>query len=447
MLKYNILKKLIPNTFLSRMFLFIGLIIFVVQIIYFVMFYDYHFRQNRAKTINNNVKNISYIVLTIVKAKNNQKLEAQIIKEVKEHFYINTNISNVLPFIDNKKNVSKYDVILFYKELKKRIPYNIYVKYIKQNLLISIQVKNDKFLNFLLDENIVFVPSFLITIMWVSVTYIILLCLIFLLFRNQIKPLRMLAKYSRMFGKGEDLGYLKPAGSLELRQAIFAFNEMKEKIKNHIDQRTLMLSSISHDLKTSLTRMQLILELTDEIKNESFYKELIKEINNMNDMITSYLEFAKTGIKIVKIKENIDVVILIKKCISRIKKKKKIEIVKNADEVSIEVNESSLTRILNNIIDNAVSYSNKIIITIVKEEKKYLTILVDDDGIGIPKEKYSEVFKPFFRLNNARTMENKNLNVGLGLAIVKDLVIQIGGKIELDKSPLQGLRVKIDLPV
>jgi two-component system osmolarity sensor histidine kinase EnvZ len=250
-----------------------------------------------------------------------------------------------------------------------------------------------------------------------------------------------------MFGKGEDLGYLKPAGSLELRQAIFAFNEMKEKIKNHIDQRTLMLSSISHDLKTSLTRMQLILELTDEIKNESFYKELIKEINNMNDMITSYLEFAKTGIKIVKIKENIDVVILIKKCISRIKKKKKIEIVKNADEVSIEVNESSLTRILNNIIDNAVSYSNKIIITIVKEEKKYLTILVDDDGIGIPKEKYSEVFKPFFRLNNARTMENKNLNVGLGLAIVKDLVIQIGGKIELDKSPLQGLRVKIDLPV
>jgi signal transduction histidine kinase len=124
-----------------------------------------------------------------------------------------------------------------------------------------------------------------------------------------------------------------------------------------------------------------------------------------------------------------------------------IEIIKNTDEVYIEVNESSLTRILNNIIDNAVSYSNKIIITIVKEEKKYLTILVDDDGIGIPKEKYSEVFKPFFRLNNARTMENKNLNVGLGLAIVKDLVIQIGGKIELDKSPLQGLRVKIDLPV
>jgi two-component system osmolarity sensor histidine kinase EnvZ len=139
---------------------------------------------------------------------------------------------------------------------------------------------------------------------------------------------------------------------------------MKEKIKNHIDQRTLMLSSISHDLKTSLTRMQLILELTDEIKNESFYKDLIKEINNMNDMIKSYLEFAKTGIKIAKIKENIDVVILIKKCISRIKKKKKIEIVKNTDEVSIEVNESSLTRILNNIIDNAVSYSNKIIITI-----------------------------------------------------------------------------------
>ena len=83
MLNYNILKKLIPNTFLSRMFLFIGLIIFVVQIIYFVMFYDYHFRQNRAKTINNNVKNISYIVLTIVKAKNNQKIEKQIIKEVK----------------------------------------------------------------------------------------------------------------------------------------------------------------------------------------------------------------------------------------------------------------------------------------------------------------------------------------------------------------------------
>jgi len=268
----------------------------------------------------------------------------------------------------------------------------------------------------------------------ISCIFINIYCSNFL--KNQTRPIINLAKAAERFGRGEDVDEFRPSGALEIRQAGYEFDKMRKRIVRHLNQRSEMLSGISHDLRTPLTRIKLQLAF---IKDENIVKKLSNDIQEMEKMLNEYLQFASSRSE--EKTETFDISDLIKKTI------KKYENINITSELTEKIHmfgrKNLIQRCLNNLIDNGIKYANKININLNKNNK-YIIIIVDDDGPGIENKEYENVFKPFYKVNKSRG--DSKSSVGLGLSIASDIVNSHGGNITLNKSPQNGLRVKILFP-
>jgi two-component system osmolarity sensor histidine kinase EnvZ len=273
---------------------------------------------------------------------------------------------------------------------------------------------------------------------WQIISSFILILIAYLFLKNQVKPISNLAKAAEQFGKGQEVNNFKVSGALEVRQASLEFLKMKNRISRQIEQRSLMLAGVSHDLKTPLTRMKLLLE---SIKDNKIKNELNLEINQMNEMLVEYLDFAAINESKDKSTINpIEAIINIKNDIHFTKHEINLEII-NDEEVF--VNENIFSRSITNILNNAIVQSDKIIIK-ADINKNLIKINIHDNGIGIPDSEKDNVFKPFYRVDQSR---NQNVsNSGLGLATTKSLLNSINGKISLHDSYLGGLEVAIEIP-
>ena len=273
---------------------------------------------------------------------------------------------------------------------------------------------------------------------WQIISSFILILIAYLFLKNQVKPISNLAKAAEQFGKGQEVNNFKVSGALEVRQASLEFLKMKNRISRQIEQRSLMLAGVSHDLKTPLTRMKLLLE---SIKNNKIKNELNLEINQMNEMLVEYLDFAAINESKDRSTINpIEAIINIKNDIHFTKHEINLEII-NDEEVF--VNENIFSRSITNVLNNAIVQSDKIIIK-ADINKNLIKINIHDNGIGIPDSEKDNVFKPFYRVDQSR---NQNVsNSGLGLATTKSLLNSINGKISLHDSYLGGLEVAIEIP-
>ena len=273
---------------------------------------------------------------------------------------------------------------------------------------------------------------------WQIISSFILILIAYLFLKNQVKPISNLAKAAEQFGKGQEVNNFKVSGALEVRQASLEFLKMKNRISRQIEQRSLMLAGVSHDLKTPLTRMKLLLE---SIKDNKIKNELNLEINQMNEMLVEYLDFAAINESKDKSTINpIEAIINIKNDIHFTKHEINLEII-NDEEVF--VNENIFSRSITNVLNNAIVQSDKIIIK-ADINKNLIKINIHDNGIGIPDSEKDNVFKPFYRVDQSR---NQNVsNSGLGLATTKSLLNSINGKISLHDSYLGGLEVAIEIP-
>ena len=263
----------------------------------------------------------------------------------------------------------------------------------------------------------------------------VIISLIFL--KNQTRPITNLARAAERFGKGEEIDEYKPSGALEIRQAGHEFDKMRKRIERHINQRTEMLSGISHDLRTPLTRMKLQLAL---IKDKDSVNKLTEDINEMEKMLNEYLQFTSSSYvekdEMFNLSELIDEVI---------KKYNNKNISSNLiPRIYINGRKNLIGRCINNLIDNALKYANKVELSLNKKNTN-LFIMIDDDGPGIAKSEYDNVFKPFYKIDKGRA--GSKSSVGLGLSIASDIVKSHRGNIKLEKSKMNGLRVKIFLPV
>ena len=303
--------------------------------------------------------------------------------------------------------------------------------------LINIRIKYKKgYFEFLVPRDRVTSSSARLFGLWISVPAIFLIFVAILFLKNQTRPITNLAKAAEKFGRGEEVDDYRPSGSLEIRQAGYEFDKMRKRILRHLNQRSEMLSGISHDLRTPLTRMKLQLSF---IKDKEISSKLSDDISEMEKMLNEYLQFTSSSQS-----EKNEVFDLSKLLNETVERYENNSITKDLTQnILINGRKNLLKRSFNNIIDNGLKYGKKINIKLNKNGKN-IFILIEDNGPGIPKEEYENVFKPFYKIDKGRG-ETKS-SVGLGLSIASDIIRSHGGYVKLDKSSMNGLGVKIFLP-
>ena len=264
----------------------------------------------------------------------------------------------------------------------------------------------------------------------------------FFYLRNQLRPITRLANAAEAFGHGENVNYY-PSGALEVRAAGQAFLDMRERIQRHLKQRTMILSGVSHDLRTPITRLKLGLAFLPKEQREP----LEKDVEDMNLLLNEFLDFAKFQNETDVPPEDINPSVLIDDLIENFSRANiKIESLGKINITSIKLKPFAIKRALENLINNANRYGSQILIE-TKSEENSLIISVHDDGPGIDQTQYEEVLQPFSRLDPSRN-QNKGSGVGLGLPIAKEIVEAHGGILKLSKSSiLSGLSVSLIIPV
>ena len=304
--------------------------------------------------------------------------------------------------------------------------------------LINVRIKYKQgYFEFLFPKDRVSNSSARLFGLWITVPAIVLIIIAMIFLKNQTRPITNLARAAEKFGRGEDVDEYRPSGSLEIRQAGYEFEKMRKRIQRHLNQRSEMLSGISHDLRTPLTRMKLQLAF---IKDQEISSKLSEDINEMEKMLNEYLQFTSSNFS--EKNEIFNISLLIDEIIHKYENK---NISKDIiGEIYINGRKNLLRRCFNNIIDNAIKYGSKVDVSLSKKSKN-LFIIIGDDGPGIPEAEYNNVFKPFYKIDKGRA-EAKS-SVGLGLSIASDIIRSHGGYIRLNKSKLNGLEVKIFLPV
>ena len=281
-----------------------------------------------------------------------------------------------------------------------------------------------------------------IFLVWMIGTSLVLLSVAILFLRNQIKPIVKLAEAAEAFGKGRPVPVdFRARGAREIRQAASAFEEMRDRIEKHVEQRTTMLAGVSHDLRTVLTRFKLQLAMLDGAPGAEAMRA---DVNEMQAMLEDYMAFAKGGsgeeakptdVRAMMEEVRAGAAHFGKPIELRFRRRRKIP---------VPLRRHGFKRAIANLVSNAARYADSIVVT-VTQDRHWLRIEVDDDGPGIPPEKREVVFRPFLRLDPSR---NQDLpNTGLGLAIARDIARVHGGDIWLEESALGGLKGVVRVPV
>lgn len=277
-----------------------------------------------------------------------------------------------------------------------------------------------------------------IFIMWMVGTSFVLILVAVLFLRNQIRPILALSDAAESFGKGREIEF-RPRGAREVRQAGLAFIEMKRRIERAIEQRTTMLNGVSHDLRTILTRFRLSLEMMDENADTDALK---KDVDEMTRMLEGYLAFARGDM--IEQARPINIRHLLEEMKADAERQGHKTTVRVEGDPVVVIRVDGFRRCLGNLMANAARHADKIAVSASHDDKR-LTVMVDDDGPGIPEDMREAVFKPFFRLDEARNIDDGGS--GLGLAIARDIARSHGGEINLSDSPMGGLRAIVRIPL
>ena len=428
-------KNILPKRLFYRALLIIAAPIIILQITISIVFFDSLW----IKTNKGMTKSLVSEIYTFIEAYKN---EADYNKEkLTDLYYQNFQLNikyienEIMPLLKNERWFSPIDRTLR-RELKSKFSnYWFDTLSYKEMIIVKIRFQNGV-LQFSFPKNRITNTSARIFALWITLPAFLLIFIALVFLRNQTRPIINLAKASAKFGRGEDVDEFRPSGALEIRQAGYEFDRMRKRIIRHLNQRSEMLSGISHDLRTPLTRIKLQLAF---IKDQEIVKKLSNDVLEMEKMLNEYLQFASSGFSEKTEKFNMTELI-----VNTIEKYGNKNISTELDKtIVINGRKNLIQRCLNNLIDNSIKYSNNINIQLTKSNN-YLSIIIDDDGPGISKKEYKNVFKPFYKIDKSRN--DSKSSVGLGMSIASDVIRSHGGNIILDKSPQNGLRVKIILP-
>ena len=429
------LKVILPKRLFYRALIIVAAPTIMLQLIITIVFYDSIW----IKANKNITRSLVAQLKTIQEIYQNDKKNLDFLTDsYKNNFYFEIGINKEeLPEISGERRFSPMDRSLR-RELKSTFGNNNYwFSTSKFKKAVEIKIKSgNEIIKFLVPKEMVSASSVRLFVLWTTLPSILLIIIALIFLKNQTRPLVKLAKAAERFGKGDYVNDFRPSGALEIRKAAYEFDRMAKRINRHLNQRSEMLSGISHDLRTPLTRLKLQLAM---IKQKDLSDKMSKDIDEMEKMLNDYLHFAKTQAQ----EEN-----------SKIRLNKIFEEIKDnfhnkdlkilyGEEIILNGRPIALKRSFENIIQNGLTYGKSVQVKIYKSSNRVILIF-EDNGPGIPEDQYKNVFKPFFRLDKSRSLNQSG--VGLGLAIVEDIINSHGGNILLGKSQLNGLQVKVSLP-
>jgi len=326
------------------------------------------------------------------------------------------------------------------EEITRQIGKPFWVDTVGRSNLVEIRIQLDgRVLRVFARRSQTYASNSHIFLVWMVGTSLVLIGVAMIFLRNQVRPIQRLAEAAEGFGKGRPIGDFRPSGAREVRRAAQAFIQMRARIERQRSERTTMLAGVSHDLRTILTRFRLELAL---LEGKADVSELARDVDEMTRMLEAYLAFSRGDGG--EQPEELSLSALLDELKSDAERQ-------GAETVTVAfegpdaatLRPAAFKRCLANLVANAVRYGRNIEIS-ARHASDWLTIVIDDDGPGIPADKRDLVFRPFLRLDEARNQDAGG--TGLGLAIARDIARGHGGNIELSESPKGGLRATVRVP-
>ena len=433
------IKKYLPKSLLVRAISIVILPMIVFQLIIVTVFFDSLWERVIARMSRSVAMEIA---LTVNQIKNNDISILRANRDYGSFTEMNIKIISSQDLSENyaDNNIKFLDFVTsgFKRELQGTLNSTHWVQSANDNINVYVNI-GEEMLRITFPKKRVSTARVHIFLGWVIISSAILIFISFLFLRNQIKPITQLAMAAEEFGKGNNVSNFKVSGASDVRRAAIEFLKMKNRIIKQVEQRSLMLAGVGHDLKTPLTRMRLQAETIEDDKSKKF---LIDEIKHMNLMLEEYLNFSKEENIKDSIKINpIEAIIRIKNDIHFNDKNIDIEIINDAE---IELNANIFNRSIINLLNNSFENAQKVKI-IIETSPELTKVEIHDDGEGIPETERANVFKPFYRIDKSRNQNSTNS--GLGLSTTKHLLNSINGTIELGESKiLGGLKVRIEIP-
>ena len=430
-------KNMLPKKLFYRALLIVATPVIVIQLIITIVFFDSLW----IKTNKGMTKALVNEINTFIEVYNDEIYNKE---EIKNLFSVYQDLN--IEYVKDKEFKYKYEERWYSpidrtlrRELKSRFgSERFWFDSIAYKELIDIKIKNQSgYFKFLIPKDRVRSTSARIFALWITVPAIIMIFISLIFLKNQTRPITNLARAAEKFGKGEEIDEFKPSGAVEIRQAGYEFDKMRKRIARHLNQRSEMLSGISHDLRTPLTRMKLQIAF---IKDKEISTKLSADINEMEKMLNEYLQFTSSSYldkdELFNLSELMDEII---------KKYNNTNVSKELPaRIYMNGRKNLIRRCINNLIDNAIKYADRVNVEMSKNNNN-LFIKIEDNGPGIPESEYNNVFKPFYKIDKGRA--DSKSSVGLGLSIASDIIRSHGGNIKLEKSYMNGLGVKIFLPI
>ena len=432
------IKRMLPKTLFGRAILIIIMPLILLQVISAFIFYERHWSWVSRQLTNSAVSEIATIIELWREAPDDATRD-RVLDAGRRYFDLSIMfesgaiISNTShPIVGSDANFTS----ALYQRLHRPLAI---LGDTRGNLSMDLQFP-DGVMHVAASPKRLFTSTTYIFVLWMVGSSMILFGVAMIFMRNQVRPIRRLARAADALGKGREVPPFKLAGAIEVRQAAHAFNIMRERIRRQMSQRTEMLAGVSHDLRTPLTRMKLELAM---LKGDGA-EELKSDVLEMESMVEGYLAFARGDETEATI--DADIGELTDEIASQARRAGATVTVKidTRSELVLPMRRAAMKRALANLVTNATTYGKRAEIA-VRRVGGNIEITVDDDGPGIPADKREDVFRPFFRLEQSRNRETGG--VGLGLSIASDVIHGHGSSIALEDSPLGGLRVRIRLPV
>lgn len=437
---FALIKRFLPKTLFGRALMILVTPLVLLQIIATYIFIDRHW-ETITRRLTAAIAGEIGLVIDQLEREPGEQARHRVFDNANQYFQLRMTFT---PNVSLPETHQEYTGILDRKlaiDMRERVgrPFLIDTTVFKERVIIDVQLP-DGVLSVIVPGTRLFSSTTYIFIFWMVGTSLILLAIAIIFLRNQIRPIRRLAAAVDRFGKGqtEDEEF-RVSGAAEVRLVGMAFNRMRERISRQIRQRTDMLSGVSHDLRTPLTRMRLQLEM---LSDQTAVEELKGDLLEMENMIDGYLTFARGEGDEPPIVTNVSA--LIESTVAGWQRNGTRIDCHIESHLELPVRSDALRRCLDNLISNASRYAKHVWVSAGKRNDS-IEITVDDDGPGIPEDKRQDVFRPFWRLDESRNPETGG--TGLGLAIARDVARGHGGDIMLQQSPHGGLRARIYLPI